>query len=151
MTGARTLRNTERVQELDNVVEQLRQRGAPDLAAKVRQVADDLRAGGQPAPMDLITTGEAAELLGVRSINTIKRWVREGLLEGHQRGGRVMVNRASVQGMVDAPPVSAQQAFERDLARTMEAFEGREGDDELPTSDTWDGRKPWNHPHAPAH
>ena len=143
------MRNTERVQALENVVKQLHQRGASDLAAKVRLVADDLRAEEQPITFDLITTGDAAELLGVRSINTIKRWVREGLLEGHQRGGRVMVTRASVQRLVDAPPVAEQQAFERDLASTIAPFEGREGDDELPTSDTWDGRKPWD-PHAPA-
>jgi hypothetical protein len=44
-----------------------------------------------------MTTGQAARALGIASLNTIKSWVRAGLLEGFQRGGRVMVSRASVE------------------------------------------------------
>lgn len=41
--------------------------------------------------------GAAARGLGVRSINTIKRWAREGRLDGVRRGGRLLVSAASVQ------------------------------------------------------
>jgi excisionase family DNA binding protein len=143
------MRNAERVRELDDVVDQLRQLGTPELAERVRQVADDLRQQEQAPPMDLITTGEAAELLGVRSINTIKRWARDGLLEGYRRGGRMMVSRASIQRLVEAPAVAEQRAFEHDLAAAVAPFEGPDNEP-LPTSATWEGRKPWEHQRAAA-
>jgi excisionase family DNA binding protein len=136
------MQNTERIRELDSVAEEIRLLGAPELAEKVRQVADDLRQADQPAPQDLLTTGEAAELLGVQSINTIKHWVQEGLLDGYRRGGRILVTRASVQRMADAPAVAEQRAFERDLADALAPFESLP-DEHLPTTATWEGRKPW--------
>jgi excisionase family DNA binding protein len=143
------MQNAERVRELDHVAEQIRRLGAPDLAEKVRQVADDLRQADLAAAHDLITTGAAAELLGVRSINTIKRWVRDGLLKGYRRGGRVLVSRASAQRMADAPAIAEQRAFEQSLAEAIAPFENLP-DEELPTSATWEGRKPWERRRAPA-
>jgi hypothetical protein len=58
-------------------------------------------------------------------------------------------SRTSVQRLVDAPAVADQRAFERDLAAAIAPFEGPD-DEELPTSATWEGRKPWEHQHAPA-
>jgi len=146
--------NAERVRKLEEVVDRLRKLGTPDLAEQVRQVANDLRHEEQPVSPDLITTGDATELLGVRSINTIKRWAREGLLDGYRRGGRVLVTRASVQRMADAPAVADQRAFERDVTAALAPFDGPSGEglegQDLATSATWEGRKPWEHTHGTA-
>jgi len=59
----------------------------------------DQYAHAGPLP-ELVTTGEAARRLQVRSINTVKRWVAEGLLVGYRIGGRVLVTAASVDAVV---------------------------------------------------
>src|SRR5271167_676170 len=88
----------------------------------------------------LITTGEAARLLGVRSINTIKRWAIDGVLEGFRRGGRILVSRRSVERLVGSPPLAEQKKFEADQEEALAPFDV--GDDEpLPTS-AMSGRKP---------
>lgn len=135
------MRNHERVRELNEVAEELRRSGDRRLAEKVSQVMEDLRQE-TPAPDELMTTGEAAELLGVRSINTIKRWVRDGLLAGYRRGGRVLVTRSSMLKMKDGPTVAEQRTFERRLDAAVQPFEDTEEAD-LPTSATWEGRRPW--------
>jgi excisionase family DNA binding protein len=139
------MRNPERVRELEAVYAQLDQDGQSELARRVRQVAEDLRQEDQPDTHELITTGEAAEILGVRSINTVKRWVREGALEGFRRGSRILVSRASVQRMVDAPAVAAQHAREREMDALLETFEpsGAKQIEVPPSAAGWVGHKPW--------
>jgi uncharacterized protein len=44
-----------------------------------------------------ITTGEAARMLGVRSINTIKRYIRDGRLTAIKPGGHYRVSLAEVE------------------------------------------------------
>ena len=46
---------------------------------------------------DLITTGEAARLLGVRSINTVKRLIREGHIRATCPGAHYRLRRADVE------------------------------------------------------
>jgi excisionase family DNA binding protein len=48
---------------------------------------------------EFLTTGQAAELLGV-SIPTVKRWVGRGALTGGQVGGRWLVAKESVDYLV---------------------------------------------------
>jgi excisionase family DNA binding protein len=87
-----------------------------------------------------MTTGEAAALLGVASVNTIKRWARQGLLEGYQRGGRVLVSRRSVERMLGAPALAAERAHEQELDEALAPFDT----DERPLPPLrWSGRKPW--------
>jgi len=54
----------------------------------------------------LLSTGEAAEMLGVKSINTVKRWVDEGYLEARMdpKGQRRVLfsSVASLQSKFDA-------------------------------------------------
>lgn len=46
-----------------------------------------------------VTTGEAARMLGVRSINTIKRLIRDGRLTAIRPGGHYRVSRDDVERM----------------------------------------------------
>ncbi len=52
-----------------------------------------------------ITTGEAARLLQVGSINTVKRWAREGKLRYRRPGGeqgRMQIERSSVESLLQS-------------------------------------------------
>ena len=58
---------------------------------------------------ELITTGEAARLLGARSVNTVKRLIREGRLPATRPGAHYRVRRSDVlrlaaAGRTDEPP-----------------------------------------------
>ncbi len=123
----------------------LMRRGEATLAKGVSSAMESLLPTDRPSSADLLTTGEAARLLSVRSINTIKRWAREGLLEAYQVGGRVKVTRQSVQRILESPVIERQQAFERDLGAALEPFDA--GDDPVPPArDAHIGRKPWESP-----
>jgi excisionase family DNA binding protein len=51
---------------------------------------------------DLITTGEAARLLGVRSVNTVKRMIREGRIPATRPGSHYRVRRADVERLTSS-------------------------------------------------
>src|SRR5581483_9787802 len=109
------MNNPEAVEQVERVATELESRGEARLAQELRAAAETLAQAGAEQTPDLVTTGAAAEMLGVRSRNTIKRWAREGLLEGFRRGGRVLVTRRSVEQLLRTPTVAAQQAYEREL------------------------------------
>ena len=133
----------EAVERLEIVASRLRERGAPDLADEVGTVIEHLAHVGEPSPADLelVASGEAAALLGVRSINTIKKWAIDGLLDGYRRGGRIMVTRASIERMRAHPTVAAERAFAAKSDAAWAPFE-TDGRD-LPPPTTVPGRKPW--------
>jgi hypothetical protein len=124
-------------EKLEQVARKLTERGQDDLASEVTGVVRELRQDHEsPAPSQLLTTGEAAALLEVRSVFTIKRWARDGILDGFRRGGRIMVTRESVERLLHAPKIAEEEERESDLA-ALDA-----GDEPvLPTG--WSGRKPW--------
>jgi excisionase family DNA binding protein len=126
---------------LQRASEKLQSQGDQELANELLDIAQKLRSGVPEPPDGLVTTGEAAKLLGIRSVNTIKRWVRDGLLLGFQRGGRILVSRSSVDAILASPPVANQQAYERDLHEAMEPFDA--GDDIAVPPTHWPGKKPW--------
>jgi excisionase family DNA binding protein len=137
------------IRALDDVRSYLVAEGKSDLVEKVAEVIAALQPDRQPPVGELLSTGEAATLLGVRSINTIKRWVGDGLLEGYQVGGRVKVTRASVEALLKSPIAERQRTYEAELGAALEPFDG--GEEPLPpTGRAHDGRKPWDAPqHAP--
>jgi uncharacterized protein len=51
-----------------------------------------------------ITTGEAARMLGVRSINTIKRYIRDGRLTAIKPGGHYRVAANDVRRLAGSEP-----------------------------------------------
>ena len=129
--------------KLKHLSEELRQRGQTDLADDVGELVEALRQQGQhERPGRLMTTGEAAQALGVRSINTIKRWAAEGQLDGVRRGGRLLILAESVKRMTQSPSVAEQKAREAQIAAALEPFDA--GDEEVPPTSTWTGRKPWD-------
>jgi excisionase family DNA binding protein len=133
---------THTVDTLQDARDELQRRGISDLAAVLDQAIIELQTPGTESASELITTGEAARLLGVRSVNTVKRWAADGILDGFRRGGRVLVSRASVERLLNDSRLSVHQQRERDLDEALAPFDAG---DELPTSEpaTWDGRRPW--------
>jgi excisionase family DNA binding protein len=133
---------TQTVDRLRETRDELERRGIDDLAQALDQAIADLSAPSPPSPGELITTGEAARLLGIRSVNTIKRWAADGILEGYRRGARILVTRASVDAMQADSRLERHKARERALDEALAPFDV--GDEPLPRSDVlWEGRKPW--------
>lgn len=138
--------------QLEHVRDQLAAAGQTAVVehvnAAIKQLGTD--ASALSAPPELISTGDAARHLGVRSVNTIKRWAREGLLEGFQRGGRVLVSRRSVERLLTSPPLAQQRAVEQRLSEGLSGFGADEPPDE-PLDAAWQGRKPWEQPTPTPH
>jgi excisionase family DNA binding protein len=131
------LRSLER---LGQVAHELECQGESALAARIGSEVAVLRA--ETAPPKLMTTGEAAEALGIRSVNTIKRWAQDGKLEGFRRGGRVLVSARSVAALAESSLIGREQAYEHELNEALAPFDA--GNEEIPElGATRSGRKPW--------
>jgi excisionase family DNA binding protein len=131
--------------DLENLANDLRARGQTDAAETVELGAAALRAAEKTAvERGLLTTTEAAGLLGVRSVNTIKRWASDGRLVGYRIGSRVFVTRQSAEQMLRDASLSKQRAYERDLAEAYAPFEGGSADAADLLGQTQRGRTPWN-------
>lgn len=131
------------IHDLRQVARELEARGDDQLARRLDSVIVAL-VDEKAAEPPLMTTGAAARELGINSVNTIKRWTSQGLLEGFRRGGRVLVSRSSVEKLKSSKSLSEQVAFECELAEALDPFDV--ADEPAPDlSATWDGRKPWEH------
>lgn len=91
---------------LEAVADKLAGRGDSQSAEEIRSVtralgASPLRPPHPPPRRDLLTTGEAARRLGVRSVNTVKSWVSNGLLDGFKMRDRLFVSLSSVENVRD--------------------------------------------------
>ena len=123
-------------QKLEEVAEKLARRGQEDLVQEVTAILRDLQRNSEQREAAVMTTGEAAAALGVRSVFTVKRWAREGILDGFRRGSRILITRESVERLLNSPKIADQQVVEADL----ETFDA--GDESLPKM-LWLGHKPW--------
>lgn len=80
-----------------------------ETAAALRVLIREFRRR-KPSPAGgFITTGKAAEMLSIKSVSTIKRWVSDGIIEGYKFGGRVMVSRDSVEELLAGPTLADQK------------------------------------------
>lgn len=131
--------------ELQSVCSFLDQSGQAGLAEVVNQTIATLRAQGpvKTPPGGVMTTGEAARTLGVRSVNTVKRWVQERQLEGFRLGGRVLVSRRSVERMADKAVVQQQRQWEQRVDAALAPFDLDDAEPPDTAPSTWEGLKPW--------
>ncbi|MGH2454909.1 MAG: excisionase family DNA-binding protein [Candidatus Limnocylindria bacterium] len=62
-----------------------------------------------------LSTGQAAQALGVRSINTVKRLIREGRLRAIRPGGHFRVSAEDVRRLASASTPADPRRADREL------------------------------------
>jgi excisionase family DNA binding protein len=100
MTNVMTEQPSEQVRRVERQITALRRSGRMEDAAALRFVlrcakkslAPSLRETDRP----MLTTGEAATRLGV-SDETVRSWVKRGILKAERRGSRRMIAEADVE------------------------------------------------------
>src|SRR5579862_872047 len=82
--------------------------------ARVREAARRIRETLCEADQEeYLTTSEAARALGIRSVNTIKLWVKTGYLQGKRIGGRLLIPRAEIDRLENEERVQVMRATGR--------------------------------------
>jgi excisionase family DNA binding protein len=106
--------------------EELRRRGEHGQAAAIDALVEVARENALP-PLDLLTSTEAGELIGV-SGQTIKNWVRQGHLQAYRIGGRFMIPKDEVADYVRRARQSLEleELSDEQAAKLVE--EGRRAD-----------------------
>jgi hypothetical protein len=116
-----------------------------DLAQVVHKVDQALTALDSA---QLLTTTQAAQLLGIRSVNTLKLIVRRSDIAYTMHGNRMMIPLAEVERIQNSPEVRGIRASDRAHDAT-EALGGAQGltEEQLEDlEDTRPGRLPWETP-----
>lgn len=110
----------------------------------VRAAAEKLKQALREADArHLLTTAEAATALGIRSINTMKRWVKTGYIQGVRRNERTMIPVSEIKRIYDDDRVRTQRALSllneeiADVGRDLTEAEM------LAMKATRPGRPPW--------
>ncbi len=100
-----------------------------------------------PAEGDWVTTGQAKKLLGVSSVNTVKRWAAEGKLEAQKVGANnwMRISMDSIRRLLRSGDENVQ-AFRR-LKKSIDDMTDLDfpvtNDDLQDTSDRRLGHLPW--------
>lgn len=113
-----------------------------DLAETMRQLDKALE---HIQPDRLLTTTEAAQMLGVRSPNTILGWCRTGYLQGVKRGGRTMIPLSQVERIQEGDQVRMMQALDElhDQTEGLGSDEGLSEEEMELLHQTRPGTLPW--------
>ncbi len=100
----------------------------------------------------LLTTTEAAELLGIRSVNTLKALVIRNGIPYERRGNRMMLPVAEVERLRESPLMRGLRASEalHDTIATLGPTdaEGLTAEEMQDLESTRPGRLPWQTPPA---
>ncbi len=114
--------------------------------ARVKEAAERIKAALREADQEeFLTTAEAARALGIRSVNTIKLWVKTGYLRGRKIGGRTLIPRSEIERLENDERVRAMRAVGKlheessDLGRD----EGMTPEELQSLSDGRPGTLPW--------
>jgi excisionase family DNA binding protein len=106
VTILRTAQRGELEQSLD-LLDAVADERAKEAAARIRAAL------GEADQEEYLTTMEAARALGIRSVNTIKLWVKTGYLQGKRIGGRLLIPRAEIERLSGDQRVRVMQAIAR--------------------------------------
>src|SRR4051812_11731750 len=96
----------ESLEKLEQLAHELARRGDTSIAKQIEREVLVLRT--ETSPPKLMTPAEAAEALGIRSANMIRRWAHDGKLEGYRRDGRILVSARSVAAIAESPLVARE-------------------------------------------
>jgi excisionase family DNA binding protein len=118
VTILRTAQRGELEQSLD-LLDAVADDRAKEAAARIRAAL------GEADQEDYLTTMEAARALGIRSVNTIKLWVKTGYLQGKRIGGRLLIPRTEIERLSGDERVRVLQAIGRGHEESSDL--GREG------------------------
>ncbi|HZS86484.1 MAG TPA: helix-turn-helix domain-containing protein [Chloroflexota bacterium] len=81
---------------------------------RVQEAAQLIRTALREADAEeYLTTTEAAQALGIRSVNTIKLWIKSGYLQGKKIGGRSLIPRSEIARLEHDERVRALRAVGR--------------------------------------
>jgi excisionase family DNA binding protein len=106
VTILRTAQRGELEQSLD-LLDAVVDERAQEAAARIRAAL------GEADQEEYLTTMEAARALGIRSVNTIKLWVKTGYLQGKRIGGRLLIPRSEIERLSGDERVRVMQTIGR--------------------------------------
>jgi hypothetical protein len=82
--------------------------------ARAQEAAERIRTALREADAEeYLTTTEAAHALGIRSVNTLKLWIKTGYLRGKKIGGRTLIPCTEIARLEHDERVRAMQTVGR--------------------------------------
>jgi excisionase family DNA binding protein len=114
--------------------------------ARAQEAAERIRTALREADEEeYLTTTEAAHALGIRSVNTIKLWIKTGYLRGKKIGGRTLIPRTEIARLEHDEHVRAMQMVGRlhEESRDLGRDEGLTPDELRDLDEGRPGTLPW--------